>query len=178
MRGTYSGNGACVLGGRSGFDVSSCRLHFTLHQPTKHLMVDAGAWVWRGKNLLATLLGNTMAQDGTCQTNGFYRIGFQVIFIWENIYLYLIIIRLLTSSLFGFFCTTVHLGGGIWGAFAYTLVHKSKGVLYVGSNESFKWLGWTLVAVLVYTAWAGLATIALMLPLYCLGKLRYSNGKG
>lgn len=71
----------------------------------------------------------------------------------------------------------VHLGGGIWGAFAYALVHKSKGVLYVGSNESFKWLGWTLVAVLVYTAWAGLATIALMLPLYCLGKLRYSNGK-
>ena len=64
------------------------------------------------------------------------------------------------------------------GQIASCLCHKSRGVLYAGTQESFKWLGWSLLGIIAYVAWAGLATTLLMLPLHLSGRLKYMDENG
>ena len=69
----------------------------------------------------------------------------------------------------------VHLGGGICGQIVTCLCDKSIGVLYAGTQESFKWLGWSLLGIIAYAAWAGTVTALLMLPLHLSGRLKYTD---
>ncbi|XP_065070762.1 putative ammonium transporter 1 isoform X2 [Rhopilema esculentum] len=70
---------------------------------------------------------------------------------------------------------TVHLGGGACGVFAASLLDRTEGLLYNGSNESFKSLGWSLVALLSYIIWNGLSISLILLPFHHLGRLTYNG---